>query len=119
MIAKHSIAAGLLGAMLGLGALTMPANAQVDVDVYLGAQYYHDRVGPDYRFRPGFGWYLPRDFRRSRLSCAEARRIVRDYGYRNVATRDCRGGTYAFLATRRGIDVQVFVNARTGRIWRG
>lgn len=119
MTFKHSIVAAVLGATLGLGAFTMPATADVGVNFYLGAPHYRDRMGPDYRFRPGYGWYLPRDIRRNRLSCAEARRLVRDYGYRNVATRDCSGRTYAFLATRRGFDVRVFVNARTGRVWAG
>lgn len=120
MTIKYAIAAGLLSAALGFGALATPANAEVDVDVYLGVPRYFDyRVGPDYRFRHGYGWYQPRNLRRHRLSCNEARRIVRGHGYRNVATRECRGSTYTFLATRNGRDVRVFVHSRTGRVWRG
>ena len=121
MTIKYAITAGMLSAALGFGALAMPANAEVDVDVYLGTPRYFDyRVGPDYRFRDGYGWYLPGDdFRRYRISCGEARRIVRGHGYRNIATRECRGSTYTFLATRNGRDVRVFVNSRTGRVWRG
>ena len=52
---------------------------------------------------------------RGRLSCGEARRIVRNNGFRNVATIECNGRTYTFEATRRGRDVTVFVNSRTGR----
>ena len=58
-------------------------------------------------------------FHSGRLSCGEARRIVRNNGYRNVDTIECNGRTYTFEATRRGRDVTVYVNSRNGRIWRG
>jgi hypothetical protein len=118
MKTKISVAAAMVSAALGFGALAMPANAQVDVDLYLGIPHYDYRVGPDYVYRPGHGWYLPRDFR-GRLSCGEARRIVRRSGFRNVSTVECRGRTYTFLATRYGRDIRVYVNSRTGGVWRG
>jgi hypothetical protein len=54
-----------------------------------------------------------------RLSCGEARRVVRNSGFRNVSTIECNGRTYTFEATRRGRDVTVYVNSRTGAVWRG
>ena len=54
-----------------------------------------------------------------RLSCGEARAKVRHSGFRNVSTIECNGRTYTFEATRRGRDVRVFVNSRTGALWRG
>jgi hypothetical protein len=53
-----------------------------------------------------------------RLSCGEARAKVRYSGFRNVSTVECNGRTYTFEATRRGRDVTVFVNSRTGAVWR-
>jgi len=54
-----------------------------------------------------------------RLSCREARAHVRKSGFRNVSTIECNGRIYTFEATRRGRDVTVYVNSRTGAIWRG
>jgi hypothetical protein len=123
MRTNFSIAAAVLAATLGFGTLATPANAQVDVDVYLGIPHYDRRMGPDYVYRRGHGWYLPRDEfrdgRYGRLSCNEARRIVRRNGFRNVETRECQGRTYTFFATRNGRDVRIYVNSRTGRITRG
>ena len=53
-----------------------------------------------------------------RLSCGEARARVRSSGFRNVNTIECNGRTYTFEATRRGRDVTVFINSRTGALWR-
>jgi hypothetical protein len=53
-----------------------------------------------------------------RLSCGEAKARVRRSGFSNVASVECRGGTYTFEATRRGRDVTVIVNSRTGALWR-
>jgi len=122
MTHKLSIAAGVLGATLGYAAMTMPAAADVDVDIHLGAPHFFDhRVGPGFIFRPGFGWFMPSSRYYShydRLSCSEARRLVREHGYKNVSSRDCQGSTYSFRATRKGETYRVYVNARTGNIWR-
>lgn len=102
-------------------AFGMPVTADAaKVNIYLGVPHYDYRVGPDYRFRDGYGWYRPVNYyNRGRLSCGEARRVVRNSGFRNVSTIECRGLTYTFEATRRGRDVTVFVNSKNGRIWRG
>jgi hypothetical protein len=65
--------------------------------------------GDGYGYGNGYG----------RLSCGEARARVRQSGFRNVSTIECNGRTYTFEATRRGRDVTVFVNSRTGAVWRG
>ena len=103
-------------------AFAMPTAASADTNfkLYLGVPHYDYRVGPDYRFREGYGWYRPSGFYgRGRISCGEAKRIVRRSGFRNVDTVECNGRTYTFEATRRGRDVTVFVNSRTGDVWRG
>ena len=120
---KGFFLASAVAATLAL-AMPMAAEAKTNVRVYLGMPHYGYQVGPDYRFRSGYGWYQDRNYynggyNRGRLSCGEARARVRNSGFRNVATIECRGATYTFEATRRGRDVTVFVNARNGRIWRG
>jgi hypothetical protein len=121
----------ILAAGLAIGAaasFTSPALADVDVNLGIGVSpyaydYYDYRRGPDYRFRDGYGWYRPGvympGYNAGRLSCSEARRVVRGSGYRNVDVVDCSGRTYTFEATRNGRPVVVYVNSRNGRIWRG
>lgn len=118
---------GLLAAVSIIGGLTTVANAKVNVDIFFGVPYYNYQVGPDYRYYDGRGWYQyqyqpmyqyqPRY--RGRISCNEARRIVRQSGFRQVMTRECNGRTYTFTAMKRGNRVLVFVNSRTGAVWRG
>jgi len=97
--------------------LAAEAEAKTSVQIFLGVPHYNYQVGPDYRFRTGHGWY--RSMNRNRLTCNEARREVRDSGYRRVRTIECRGATYTFRAIRRGNPVVVYVNSRTGSVWRG
>lgn len=114
---------------------SMPsALAQSEVDIRFGVPFYSYQVSPSYRYYDGYGWYdgyrYPRfrggyddddDYvaiRPSRLSCGEARRIVRNNGYRNVSARDCDGRTYSFIGVRNGRSFVIFVNARNGRMWR-
>jgi hypothetical protein len=114
---KSVLIASAFVAALTMG-LPAAAEAKTNVKIYLGLPHYSYRVGPEYRFREGYGWYLP-DVRHGRLSCREARRIVRNRGFKNVSTIECSGRTYTFEATRRGRDVTVYVNSRTGAVWRG
>jgi len=105
-------------------AFAMPTTADAaKVKIYLGGiPHYGYQLGPDYIYRDGYGWYQDSRYyknNRGRLSCGEARRVVRNSGFRNVATIECNGRTYTFEATRRGRDVTVFVDSRTGRISRG
>ena len=115
---KKIIFASAFAAALAMG-VPLAAEAGTKIKVYLGVPHYGYQVGPDYRFREGYGWYRPVGIYRGRLSCGEARRAVRNSGFRNVATIECNGRIYTFEATRRGRDVTVYVNSRTGAIRRG
>lgn len=106
-------------------AMSPGAEAKTSVGIYFGVPFYDHRVGPNWRYYDGYGWYdygrygefHRRD--RNRLSCNEARRLV-DRRYDRVRVRECNGSTYTFRAeTRRGARVIVYVNARTGAMWRG
>lgn len=117
---KKIILAALVALPLAFAASTAPAEAHTGISIYFGMPFYNYRPGPDYRFRQGYGWYQPRYYGyQNRLSCGEARNIVRDRGYRNVRAVECNGRTYTFQATYRGMFRIVYVNARTGAQWRG
>lgn len=103
--------------VLGLGGMS-GAEAKTKVNIYLGIPHYSYQVGPDYMFRKGHGWYRP-GRKVNRLSCGEARRIVNNRGYRNIVARNCNGQTYVFRALRNNRVFIVYVNARTGAVWRG
>lgn len=99
------------------------AGSHSGVSIYFGVPFYSYRVGPGWRYYDGYGWYdygRYGDFRhRNRISCGEARRIV-DRRYDRVRVRECNGRTYTFTAeNRRGKRVIIYVNSRTGAVWRG
>src|SRR5215216_3520806 len=54
--------------------------------------------------------------RHAGMSCAAARRIVRDDGFHNVMARECGAGEYVFHATRNGRAMVLYVNPRNGRV---
>jgi hypothetical protein len=118
---KSIFLAMVVTAPLALTLASAPARADTDVGVrlYFGEPYYDHRVGPDYMYRKGYGWYRPRSEIRKRLTCGEARSIVRRHGYHNISVRDCRGATYAFRTWKNGRSHIVYVNSRTGGLWRG
>src|SRR5687767_10545516 len=91
------------------GATPSLAQVDVDIDVNPGVGVYggYDNDDDDYDRR-----------RRRRLRCYEARRLVREHGYRAVVTVECEGRVYTFEARRRGRRVLVNVNSRTGAVWR-
>jgi hypothetical protein len=95
------------------------ADTGVKLNFYFGEPHYTYRVGPDYVYRKGFGWHRHRAALRDRLSCGEARRVVRNHGYRVISTRDCSGKTYVFRTSSKGKVHLIYVNARTGGLWRG
>jgi len=113
----------LASAVVASAALAMPsvADAKVKIGIFFGTPHYDYRVGPDYRYRQGYGWYRPSHYgHRDRLSCGEAKRIVRRSGYDDVSTIECNGRTYTFEGeNRRGREVTIYVNSRTGQLWRG
>ena len=96
----------------------MASLAEAKITIYLGEPYYDQRMGPDYRYYDGRGWYRYNNHR-ANISCGQAKQIVRDRGFRRVSTRECEGRTYTFVAMRNGHRILVFVNSRTGAVWRG
>lgn len=112
---KFIIAAGLaVGLVLGA---SVPSEAATSVKIFFGFPHYSYKVGPDYRFRAGYGWYSPRYHSMRGLSCAQAKSKLRSRGYGNVSTVECNGATYQFRGTRAGNRKLIHVNARTGGIW--
>ena len=116
---------GLLAATALFAGLASVAEAKVSI-YFGGIPYYDYQVGPDYRYYDGRGWYRHQpgiQFQyggnRGRISCGEARRIVRDRGFRNVQARECEGRTYTFTARRDGRRILLYVNSRNGNVWRG
>lgn len=63
------------------------------------------------------GYYRPPIYEGSyRVSCREARRIVRSEGFRDVRAVDCEGRSYQFEARRKGRAFLVVVSSRSGDI---
>ncbi len=122
---KSLILAAAFAASLAIGVPSLgvptPAQADTKVRIFFGFPHYGYRVGPDYRYRPGYGWYHPgyRNRAHARVSCGEAKWRVRNNGYRNVSTVECRGATFTFRGTRNGRRHVLFVNSRSGAMWRG
>ena len=119
---KKTLIALFAGVALFAG---LSSSADAKIRIYLGVPYYDYQVGPDYQFNDNYGWYRPGHRMNSysgynnRLSCNEARRIVRRNGFQDVRARECQGRTYTFTALRRGYQILVYVNSRTGAVWRG
>jgi hypothetical protein len=111
--------AGLMAMAPAVPSAEAKTNVIVRFDV--GVPYYAYQTGPDYVYRRGYGWYRPvrRPVYGNRLSCQEAGRIVRRNGYYNVYARECGGSTYTFTGFRNGRRFVVYVNARSGAVWRG
>jgi len=122
---------------LGLIGSTPVALADTNVDIHFGVPFYSYQVRPYYRYRRDYGWYdayrYPRfrggayyddddsDYVASypgRLTCGEARRLVREHGFYHVLTRDCYGRIYAFDGLRNDHWATIFVNPYSGRVWR-
>lgn len=122
---------------LGLIGSAPAALADTDVDIHFGVPFYTYQVSPRYRYYDDYGWYdayrYPRfrggyvdddaedgyvAVRPGRLSCGEARRIVRANGFRGVSVRECDGRTYSFVGFRNGRSYIIYVNSRNGRMWR-
>ncbi len=117
--------AAAVAASLVIG-MPLAAEAHTKVGIFFGFPHYGYQVSPDYQYRTGYGWYLPAyryEQRRyqsmARLSCGEAKWTVRQNGYRDVSTVECRGVTFTFRGTRNGNRHVLYVNSRTGGIWRG
>lgn len=123
MLKSLMVAGGIAVAAIGWSG---SAEARTNFSVYFGVPFYGYQVGPGWRYYEGYGWYDYNrygDFRRRyrpQMSCWEARRLVDRSGYDRVRTIECGGRTYTFRAlARNGRLVTVYVNSRTGALWRG
>ncbi len=74
---------------------------------YYDPWYYDPRYYDPYYYTPRY---------RQRISCTQARLLVRNYGYRRVRAYDCRGKVYGFVAWRKNKRYKLRVSARTGSI---
>ena len=127
MLKKLLMAAGLAAAF-SLSASV--AEAKLNVTIGIGqpggyCYYNHDpfRCG-GYGYYPRPGYFVTQagyDYDRyygigERVSCKEARWIVRERGYRDVRTADCGARYHTFIARKRGVVFRIKVYARSGRI---
>lgn len=138
MFRKGTIAAGILAAVLAFPPEAALAKTKVHIGIGGGSDrcfnypysagcrygygYYNPTVGYGYGYyNPPVGYYAPyyvpsQRYRYARISCGEAREIVKDHGYRNVRTRNCGGPTSSFTGVKRGNLWLVKVNTRNGRL---
>lgn len=121
MLKNFLMAAGLAAAF-SLSAQVAEAKVKVHVDIWQpgGYCYYnHDpfRCG-GYGYYPRPGYFVPHadyDYR-NRVSCNEARWIVRERGFRDVRTANCGGKLYTFIGKRKGGIFRIAVYSKNGRI---
>lgn len=124
-LAAAALAATLSIGTVGLTAATATvAEAATNVKIILGVPYYTYKVGPDYVFRSGYGWHRVKKgtvvikTSPNKLSCAQARAKV-SKSFKVVSTRNCSGTNYSFKALKNGKVINVYINSRTGSVWRG
>ena len=106
----------------------MPSAMADDLNIYLDVPYNGYDSGLRYRHYEGYPGYYGYRYRRHRnydydevrprLSCRQARRLVRSHGFYNVAARECEGRNYTFSGFRNGRYAIIYVNSVTGRVWR-
>ncbi len=116
MLKKFLMAAGLAAAFS-----LSPQVAEAKVKVFIGTPgYCYDHYDPyncgGYGFYPG-----PRVYDRypdfyDRISCKEARWIVRERGFRDVKTTSCGGKFHVFIGRKRGDIFRIKIYSRNGRI---
>jgi len=134
MLVKGTIAATVLAAVLAFMPTVATAKTKVQVGISAGSDwcfhhpyaagcgYGHGYYRPPIEYyRPPISHYqrpryLPPRWHNARLSCGEAREIVKDRGYRKVRTRNCGGPTSSFIGVKRGNLWLVKVNTRNGRL---
>jgi hypothetical protein len=106
---KLLLCVGLTFTLAFVGPAAMAGSPDVDVNIGVGVPgvgIYGNDYDEDY------------DYRRRRISCGEARSLVRDRGYNRVRRLSCGGRVHSFEAFRRGRLWLVTVHARTGNISR-
>jgi hypothetical protein len=121
MLKKFLMAAGLAAAF-SLSPQVAEAKVKVHIGVGQPGGYCYYNYDP---FRcGGYGYYSgPEHFvphpgygYQDRVSCNEARWIVRERGFRDVRTTNCGGKLHAIIAKKRGGIFRVKVYSRNGRI---
>ena len=127
MFKKFLMAAGLAAAF---SVSAQVAEAKVKVTIGIGepggyCYYNHDpfRCG-GYGYYPRPGYFVPHpgygygdDYGfGDRVSCKEARWIVRERGFRDVRTADCGGKFHTFFGRKKGGIFRIRVYSRNGRI---
>lgn len=122
MFQKILMAAGVAAAF-SLSAQVAEAKVKVHVDIWQPGGYCHYNYDPyrcsGYGYYPRPGYFVPHpdyDYR-NRVSCSEARWIVRDRGFRDVRTVDCGGKTHTFIAKKKGGVFRIKVYSKNGRIY--
>jgi hypothetical protein len=101
MLKISAIAVSMLASAL-MAFQPAPAHADANIEFYFGIDPYQNRNYYD-----------------DRVTCRQARRILRHhYGYHNITTIDCLGDSYKFFAWRHGSRYKIRLNAWTGRITR-
>jgi hypothetical protein len=89
------------------GPAAMAGSPDVDINIGVpGVGIYGDNYDEDY------------DYRRRRISCGQARALVRDRGYIRVRMIDCGRRVHRFSGFRRGRLWLVTVNAFNGDLSR-
>ena len=125
MFKKFLMAAGLAAAF-SVSAQVAEAKVKVHVDIWQPGGYCHYNYDPfrcgNYGYYPRPGYFVPHpgygdgyDYA-DRVSCKEARWIVRERGFRDVRTADCGGKYHTFIARKKGGVFRIKVYSRNGRI---
>jgi hypothetical protein len=120
MLKKFLMAAGLAAAF-SLSAQVAEAKVKVHIGIGQPGGYCYYNYDP---FRcGGYGYYpYPEHFvphpgySYDRVSCSEARWIVRERGFRDVRTTGCGGKFHVFIARKKGEIFKIKVYSRSGRI---
>jgi hypothetical protein len=107
-------AAALAVPMTMVGATQSMADTDVDIRFGIGFPGYGYGYSHSPHYDGDYGFHRP--YRR--LSCWQAKQLVRDRGFHRVRRIECNGRVYTFEAVRRGRIVLVSVNSRTGAVWR-
>ena len=135
MFSKILMAAGLAAAF-SLSAQVAEAKVKVTIGIGDPGGYCYYNYDPfrcgSYGYYPRPGYFVPHsgygygdDYGdgygdgygyRDRVSCREARGILRDRGYRDVRSTNCGGKLHTFIARKRGEVFRIRIYSRNGRI---
>src|SRR5436190_5513058 len=127
MVKKILMAAGLAAAFL-VSAQVAEAKVKVFVGIGQPGGYCYYNYDPlrcgNYGYYPRPGYFVPHpgygyeddyDYG-DRVSCGEARSIVRERGFRDVRTTECGGKYHTFIGRKKGGIFRIKVYSRNGRI---